>query len=85
VERRQVNLGSYIKNNHLKIIVKPNSPKTEIVKYDSQKNALIVNVHARPEDNKANIEIIKFFSKLFKKKVSIKTGLKNREKILLIK
>ena len=79
-----MDIYQYIKNNHLKIIVKPNSPKTAIVKYDSERDALIVNVHAKPEDNKANIEIIKFFTKLLRKKVSIKTGLKNREKILLI-
>jgi uncharacterized protein len=79
-----MDIDQYIANNHLKIIVKPNSPKTEIIKYDTERKALIVNIHAKPEDNKANLEIIKFFRKLLKKKVSIKTGLKNKEKILLI-
>jgi uncharacterized protein (TIGR00251 family) len=77
-------LQSYIKNNYLKILVKPNSPKTEIVKWDTERNALRVNIHAQPEDNKANVEVVKFFSKLLKKKVVIKSGLKSREKLLLI-
>jgi len=41
-----------------------------------------VNIKAKAEQNKANIEIIKFFSKLLKKRVRIIKGLKSREKIL---
>jgi len=77
-------IQKYITNNHLAIIVKPNSPRTEIVKYDEERQALRVNVHAKPEDNKANIEIVKFFSKALKKRVSIKSGLRSHEKILSI-
>ncbi|GAI82649.1 unnamed protein product, partial [marine sediment metagenome] len=51
-----INPKDYIKNNQLKIIVKPNSPKTEIVK--AEKDRLRVNVKAPPEQNKANKEII---------------------------
>jgi len=79
-----MNINSYIKGNHLKIIVKPNSPKTQIKRWDEDRKALIVDVHAKPEDNKANIEIIKYFSKLLKKKVVISSGLKSKEKILKI-
>ena len=74
----------HIHNNHLKIIAKPNSPRTEIIRWDEEKKALRVNVHAKPEDNEANIAIVKFFSKLLKKKVSIKSGLRSREKLLHI-
>ncbi len=74
----------YVKNNHLAILVKPNSPKTQIIGWDNDKKALRVNIHAKPEDNEANIEVVKFFSKLLKKKVTIKSGLKNRLKILYI-
>jgi uncharacterized protein (TIGR00251 family) len=80
----KMNVQSYIIGNHIKILVKPNSPKTEIVEYDTERKALRVNVHAKPEDNEANIEIIKYFSKLLKKKVTIKSGLKSKEKILMI-
>jgi len=43
-----------------------------------------VDVAAPPEDNKANREIIKFFSKLTKKKVTILTGLTSKKKVLRI-
>jgi uncharacterized protein (TIGR00251 family) len=74
----------YINNNHLKIIAKPNSPKTEIIEYDDSKKALRVNVHAKPDNNEANVEVVKFFSKLLKKKVIIKSGTRSREKLLEI-
>jgi uncharacterized protein (TIGR00251 family) len=74
----------YFNDNHLKILVRPNSPKTEIVGWDSERKALRVNVHARPEDNEANVEVVKFFSKLLKQKVIIKSGLRSKEKILKI-
>jgi uncharacterized protein (TIGR00251 family) len=77
-------INQYINNNYLKILVKPNSPKTEIIGWDENKNALRVNIHAKPEDNEANTEVIKFFSKLLKKKVSIKSGTRSREKLLFI-
>ena len=68
--------------NQFKIIVKPNSNRNEILGYNKEKQAYRVNIKAKPESNKANIEIIKFFSKLLKKKVRILTGLKSKEKVL---
>ena len=38
----------------------------------------------KPEDNKANIEVIKFLSKSLKKKVKIVSGLKSKEKMIEI-
>ena len=66
----------------VKFIVKANSSKNEVVGYDSDKNAWKVNIKAKAEDNKANLEIVKFFTKLSKKKVKIKSGLTSREKLL---
>ena len=80
-----MNLENYISNNTLKIIVKPNSNKTEIINFDENNKIIKVNVKAPADKNKANLEIIKFFSKLLKKKVIIKKGLKSKEKILEIK
>ena len=77
-----VDFSKYIKNNFLKILVKPNSSKNEILDYDSDKEALKVAISAPAEDNKANIEVIKFFKKLTKKNVSIKFGIKSKEKVL---
>lgn len=65
-----------------KIIVKPNSPKNQIKSYDKERNAYKVNIKAPAEKNKANKEIIKFFSKLLKKKVKIIKGLKSKNKVL---
>jgi hypothetical protein len=79
-----MDIKDYIHDGLLNILVKPNSPKTEIIGWDDEKKALKVNVHARPEDNKANIELIKFFARLLKKKVTIKTGLTSKQKILKI-
>jgi len=77
-------IAKYINNNRLKILVKPNSPKTEILGWDDSLLALRVTIHAKPEDNEANTEVVKFFSKLLKKKVIIKSGMRSREKLLLI-
>lgn len=69
---------------YIKIIVKPNSAKNEIKDYDKEKNVFRVDISAPAEKNKANIEVIKFFSKLLKKKVIIARGLKSKEKIIKI-
>lgn len=79
-----MNVKDYIKNNFLSVVVKPDSKKTEILSFDSNKNSLIVSVAAPADKNKANIELIKFFSKLLKTKVSIKSGLKSKNKILKV-
>ena len=80
-----IDFSDYIKNNKLKIIVKPNSSKNEIRVWDNSKQALKVNIKAIPDKGKANKEIIKFFSKLLKKKISIISGLKSKEKLLFVR
>lgn len=79
-----MNIDKYIFNNKLKILVKPNSPKNAIISYDKNKKAARVSIKAAPEKGKANKELVKFISKLLKKKVEIVKGLKSREKILKI-
>ena len=78
-------IEKYIKNNKLKIIVRANSPRTEIVGYDKDKEGVKVNVHAAPERGRANLEIVKFFKRLLKKDVKIVSGFKGKEKVLEIK
>ena len=73
-----------IKENPFKIIVKPNSNKNEVMGYDGERGAYRVNIKAKPEDNKANIEVIKFFSRLLKRRVKIIKGLKGKEKLLRV-
>ena len=72
------------KDKVLRIIVKPNSPKSEITAVDEARNALRGSIKAPPDKGKANKEVIKFFSKLLKKKVEIVSGLKSKEKMLRI-
>lgn len=70
--------------NIIKIIVKPNKPRNEITGYDNNKDAYMVNIKEKAEKGKANKEVIKFFSKLSKKKVKIIFGLKSKEKLLKV-
>lgn len=79
-----MDLSKHIKNNHLKILVKANSPKTKLLNWDAEKQALRFAVSAPADKNKANIEIIKFFTRLLKKKVRIQAGLTSKEKLLKI-
>ncbi len=79
-----MDITKYLNNGFLKITVKTGSPKTEIIGYDESKKALKLGVHAPPTEGKANLEIIKFFSKTLKKKVEIKSGKTSKEKLLKI-
>ena len=67
-----------------KILVRPNSPKNRISGIDEQRNAFRVEIAAPPDKDKANKEVIKFFSKLLKKKVRIVKGMRSREKLLKV-
>jgi uncharacterized protein (TIGR00251 family) len=62
--------------------VRPGAPKTQITK--EEEGVVFLDVKARPENNEANLEVIKFFHKKYKKPVSIVGGLKSRKKILEI-
>lgn len=80
----EINLSDYIIGSSLKIIVKPNSKKNEIIGYDDSRKAVRIAIKAPAEDNRANKEMIKFISRLLRKKVRIMSGLKNKEKLLKI-
>jgi len=60
--------------------VKPNAAKTEILSVEE--GFLRVSVKAPAEDNRANIALIKFFSRLTKKQVKIIRGLTSKTKVL---
>ncbi|MBI3033681.1 DUF167 domain-containing protein [Candidatus Woesearchaeota archaeon] len=45
------------------MIVKPNSPKNELVGFDAGRKAYIVRVSAPADKNKANVELCRFLSK----------------------
>ena len=65
----------------IKVKVKTNSGKQEIVKND---NGYVVYLESFPENNKANLELIKLLKKHFKKSVKIKSSLTSRNKIIEI-
>ena len=73
-----------IREDNVKVILKPNSSKNKIVKFDSERNAYIVEIKAPAYNNKANIELVKFLSRFLKKDVKIIRGFKSREKLLRI-
>lgn len=62
----------------IEVKVKTNSPEPKIVEKDGK---ITVYVKAMPEGNKANMEIIKLFSKKYKD-VRILRGLKSSKKLL---
>ncbi|MBN1646172.1 YggU family protein [Candidatus Woesearchaeota archaeon] len=79
-----MDFSKLIENNRLLVQVKPNSKKTEVIGFDYTSKMLIVAVKAPAEDNKANIELVKFLSRQLKKQVRIKKGLTNKRKTLEI-
>lgn len=68
----------------IKIFVKTNAGKNEILGFDKEKDAYKVLVKAQPIENKANKEVIKLFHKKYKKPVRIVSGLKSKEKVIEI-
>ncbi len=65
----------------LEVGVKPNSDQTSLYKKDDK---LILELQSPPEDNKANIEALKFLKKLFGCEVSLVRGNKSKDKIFLV-
>ncbi len=70
--------------NELKVLVKPGANKNEILEIDKKNKIVKVSIKEAAKNNKANIELLKFISKLLKKKVKIKRGLNSKEKTLEI-
>ena len=72
-----------IKESVFKAIIKPNSKNNEVTGFDKNKNAYLIKIKAKAEDNKANKELIRFLSKFLRKRVKIKSGFKSKEKIIV--
>lgn len=71
-----------INEKRINVIVKPSSPKSEMLGFDVNRKAYRINIKAPPDKGKANIELVKFLSKTLKKKVRIVSGLSSKEKIV---
>lgn len=76
-----LNLSKYLKNNTISLRVVPHSSRSELVEEDGK---LKLYLHALPEKNKANLELIKFFKKEYGLRVEIKSGEKGREKVIVV-
>ena len=72
----------YIKNNRLKVKVRVNSYENKILDYDKERDMLNVSIKAPAVKNKANLELMKFLSKLTKKRVNIIRGLNSKTKVV---
>ena len=68
----------------MKVIVKPNSKSNKILGFDKDKDTLKVAIAKPAQNNKANLELVKFLSKHFKAKVRITRGLTSKEKHIRI-
>jgi uncharacterized protein (TIGR00251 family) len=73
-------ISKHINNSILHIIVKPSAPKTEIITWDDNKQALRIAVAAVPDKDRANTELLKFLKKKTGKRCEIISGKKSREK-----
>lgn len=71
------------KDNTIIIKVKPKSSRSGI-KYNQETNNLDAYLHSIPENNKANLELIKIFKKQLKLKIEIISGFKSKQKKILI-
>ena len=73
-----------IKEKIFRAAIRPNSPSNEIVGFNKDKNAYLIKIKAMPKDNRTNMELVKFLSKVLGKIVKIKSGfiLKKVEKFL---
>ena len=72
-----------MQGNTLTVWVKANAHKTQIQGWDKNREALRVDVSEPAQDNKANTEIVKFFTKLSGRRVRILRGLTGKKKTLV--
>ncbi len=63
----------------IKIKVKPNSAEQKVIK---KENMYLVYLKSRPENNRANTELLKLLKKYFNRPVKIKSGLSSRKKVI---
>ena len=71
-----------INENVFTVIVKPNSERNEILRYDEEKKAYIIRIKAAATEGKANKELVKFLTKELKKKITILHGLTTHQKMI---
>lgn len=68
----------------VKVIVKTNAGKSEVLEYDEEKQAYRIKVKEPPEKGKANLAVVKLMSRHFKKPARIVSGFTSKEKLVEI-
>jgi len=68
----------------LRVLVKPNAKKNELLLFDKEKLYCEVRIAAVPDKGRANKELIRFLSKELGIRAEIVKGHKSREKLLRI-
>jgi uncharacterized protein (TIGR00251 family) len=71
-------------STHIDIAVSPNAKSTGVKGFDPWRKRIMVEVKERPLQNRANREIVDFFSKLFNADVKIVSGARSSQKTLEI-
>jgi len=63
----------------IKVKVKPHSGEQSI---EHEGDYYLIKLKSQPEDNKANVELVKLLQRYFKREVRLKSGFTSRNKIL---
>ena len=74
------------KGTFIRVVVKPNSKKSELIA-ERNPDSILINLASPAKEGKANTELLKKLSKVLKistSSIRLVTGQKSREKILLI-
>lgn len=64
--------------------VRPNVRKSCLVGFDDGRKAWLLDIAAPAEDNQANVEVVRFLSKMVGVRVRIRSGLTSRQKYVEI-
>lgn len=71
-----------IAEDMFRVVVRPNAKKSEVLGFDGARQAYRVAIAAPAEDNRANLELVKFLSKEMGRKVRVVSGLRGRLKTI---
>lgn len=71
-----------LKEGSVSVLAKPNAKKTEVIGFDVERQAWRIAIAAPAEDDAANVELVRFLSKIAKRPVKILLGLTSRKKVV---
>lgn len=66
----------------LRVLIKPNAPRTEIMNYSEAESYFKIAVAAPPKEGRANLELARFLSRALGRKVRVKSGHSSKRKVL---